>query len=264
MNYKNKVIWITGAASGIGRGLVMEYFNKNATIVASDRNEEELKKLKIELKASDSNFLIKPFDLTKTEVVDSLAKEVFDVLGRIDILINVGGISQRSLVVDTSMEIFRKVLEVNFFGTVALTKAVLPYMIKQGGGKIAGTSSIVGKFGFPLRSAYSASKHAIQGFMETVRAENVPNNIKVSVIIPGRVQTNISLNALTKDGTAHGKMDDGQAGGITVEKAAKTIVRGIEKNKPEILVGAKELLMVHIRRFFPRIAYRMASKIKAT
>ncbi len=264
MDYTNKVVWITGAASGIGRGLVLEYFKYNATIIASDRNEEELKTLKTSLNGNENNFIIIAFDLTQTENISELVKTVIEKTSHIDILINVGGISQRSLTVETSMEIYRKIFEVNFFGTVALTKEVLPYMIKQGGGKIVGTSSIVGKFGFPLRSAYSASKHAIHGFMETVRAENINNNIKVSVLIPGRVQTNISLNALTKEGVAHGKMDDGQAGGITVEKAASTIRMGIEKNKNEILVGAKELLMVHIRRFLPRLAYKLVTKVKST
>lgn len=264
MDYTNKVVWITGAASGIGRALVIEYSKYNAIIIASDRNEKELIALKSVVNGNDKNFIIKPFDLTQTENIIELVKSVIDKTSHIDILINVGGISQRSLTVETSMEIYRKIFEVNFFGTVALSKAVLPYMIKQGGGKIAGTSSIVGKFGFPLRSAYSASKHAILGFMETLRAENVNNNIKVSVLIPGRVQTNISLNALTKEGVAHGKMDAGQAGGITVEKAAITIRKGMEKNKNEILIGAKELFMVHIRRFFPRLAYKLVTRIKST
>ena len=264
MDYKNKVVWITGASSGIGKGLVLEYFKRRATIIASDRNEEGLKELKNSINGTDENFIIKPFDLMKTENISEIVDSVIQQTKKIDILINVGGISQRSLTVETPMEVYRRIFEINFFGTVALTKAVLPYMIKQGGGKIAGTSSIVGKFGFPLRSAYSASKHAIHGFMETVRAENVKNNVKVSVLIPGRVQTNISVNALTKEGIAHGKMDDGQAGGITVEKAAITIRKGIENNKNEILVGAKELIMVHIRRFLPRLAYKLVTTIKST
>jgi short-subunit dehydrogenase len=135
-------------------------------------------------------------------------------------------------------------------------------MIKNGGGNIAVTSSIVGKFGFPYRSSYSATKHALQGFFESLRAENTNNNIQVSIIIPGRVQTNISINAIDKDGKAHGKMDDGQDSGITSEKAAKIICKNLKREKKEILVGGKELLMVHIRRFLPRLYYYMSSRIK--
>ena len=264
MDYKNKVVWITGASSGIGKGLVYEYFKKNAIIIASARNKKALSELKTSLKANDKNFIIATFDLSQTQNIATLVEEVISKTKKIDILINVGGVSQRSLTAETSMEVYRKIMEINFFGTVALTKEVLPYMIKQGGGKISATSSIVGKFGFPLRSAYSAAKHALHGFMETVRAENVENNIKVSVIIPGRVTTNISVNALTKDGVAHGKMDEGQADGITVEKTAQAIFKGIEKNKNEILIGGKEMLMVHFRRFLPRLAYKLAAKVKAT
>ena len=135
-------------------------------------------------------------------------------------------------------------------------------MIKNGGGQIAVTSSIVGKFGFPYRSSYSATKHALHGFFESLRAENKQNNIQVSIIIPGRVQTNISLNAINKDGKTHGKMDDGQDSGIPAEKAAKIICRNLKMHKKEILVGGKELLMVHIRRFLPRLYYYLSSRIK--
>jgi dehydrogenase/reductase SDR family member 7B len=166
------------------------------------------------------------------------------------------------LVTETPIENTRLIMEVNFFGVVALTTAVLPHMIANGGGQLAGTSSLVGKFGFPYRSAYSASKHAIHGFFETVLAENSKHNVKVSVLIPGRIQTNISKFAIDKDGREHGKMDPGQANGISSEKAAKIILNGLKREKKEILVGSTELLMVHIRRFFPALYYRMAARIK--
>jgi len=266
MNKTNnkKVIWITGASSGIGKGLVIEYFKQNATLIVSARNEKALLDLRSELNGNEQNFIIAPFDLAKTETISELVANVFDKVERVDILINVGGQSQRSLASETQMEVYRQIMEVNFFGTVALTNAVLPYIIKQGGGKIAATSSIVGKFGFPLRSAYSAAKHALHGYLETVRAENVSNNIKVSVIIPGRINTNISINSLTKEGNVYGKMDQGQADGMSVEKAALSIYKGIERNKNEILVGGKELLMVHFRRFLPFLAYKLAAKVKST
>jgi short-subunit dehydrogenase len=166
------------------------------------------------------------------------------------------------LVSETPLFIDRKIFEINYFGAVALTKAVLPGMIKNGGGHISATSSLVGKFGFPYRSAYSASKQALHGFFESLRAENIKNNIKVSIVIPGRVKTNISVNAIDKDGKKHGKMDEGQDSGITAEKAAKIICRNLKRNKKEILVGGKELIMIHIRRFLPRLYYFLSSRIK--
>ncbi len=261
---KKEVVWITGASSGIGKGLVIEYFKAGFRLLVSARNEAALLELQKELNAESADFQIITFDLANTQNIQEKVDKAMSFFNRIDVLLNVGGLSQRSLTVETPIEIYRQIMEVNFFGTVALTNAVLAYMLKQGGGTICGTSSIVGKFGFPLRSAYSASKHALHGYFETLRAENQKNNIKVSVIIPGRINTNISVNALTKTGSSHGKLDEGQANGMSVEKASKIIFKGIEKHKTEILVGGKELIMVHLRRFLPKIAYRMAAKVKPT
>jgi short-subunit dehydrogenase len=135
-------------------------------------------------------------------------------------------------------------------------------MIANGGGQIAVTSSMVGKFGFPYRSAYSASKHALHGFFESLLAENSKNNILVSVLIPGRVQTNISKYAIDRDGKEYGKMDPGQANGISAEKAARQIIRGLQREKKEIPVGGSELIMVQIRRFFPALYYKLATRIR--
>jgi short-subunit dehydrogenase len=137
-------------------------------------------------------------------------------------------------------------------------------MIKQQSGHILATSSISGRFGFPLRSAYSASKQALHGFFETLYLENKKNNIRASVIIPGRVRTSISLHALNSEGKEHGKLDDGQAGGVTPQKAAQTIIKGIRRNKREILVGKGELTMLYIRRYFPWLFFRIADKISST
>jgi len=177
-------------------------------------------------------------------------------------LLNIGGISQRALIKETPLWLDRKIMEINYFGTIALTKAVLPHMIAGGGGHIAATSSISGRFGFPLRSAYSASKQALHGFFETLLLEHGKDNIRVSVLIPGRVQTMISLHALTATGEAHGKMDRGLAGGVTPAKAAEQIIRGLRRNKREILVGSSELLMLKIRKYMPALFFRIAGKIE--
>ncbi len=264
LNYKDKTVWITGASSGIGKALAKKFSTEGANIILSSRNISELEILKSEIESSNCEVYIEVIDLTNqgqfTEIVDRVIKK----FNSIDLLINNGGISQRSLVEETPLDVDRKLMEVNFFGTVALTKAVLPYMLKVGYGQIAVVTSVVGKFGFPLRSAYSASKHALQGFFDTLRAETQERGVSVSIIIPGRIKTNISVQAIVADGSTHGKMDEGQDKGMGVEEAADKILKGLKNNKKEILVGRKELIMVNIRRFFPFLYYRMVSKIKAT
>ncbi|OFX88804.1 MAG: short-chain dehydrogenase [Bacteroidetes bacterium GWF2_33_16] len=264
MFYKNKVVWITGASSGIGEALVYELAKQHAIIIISSNQLDELQKVKANCDKINAECYVLFLDVTNVEKIDQALQEIIQKYGRIDVLINNAGISQRSLVIETPIEIDRKIMEINYFGSVLLTKAVLPYMIKQNSGYIAVTSSISGKFGFPLRSAYSAAKHAQHGFFETLRSEVYLNNIKVLIAFPGRVQTNISLHALTKDGTPHGKMDEGQNTGITSEKCAKQYLRAIEKDKKEVLIGSTELLMVYIHKFLPRLFYKLARKINPT
>lgn len=262
MNFTGKTIWITGAASGIGKAVVLDLSKENTHLILSDINKKGLDEVALECKKNGSTSQVIPIDLSDEKSVALAAKKVTDQNIKIDCLYQFAGISQRALVNETPLFVDRKIFEINFFGAIALTKAVLPGMIKNGGGQLAVTSSIVGKFGFPYRSSYSATKHALHGYFESLRAENKQNNIQVSIIIPGRVQTNISLSALNKEGHAHGKMDDGQDSGIPVDKAAQTIIRNLKKNKKEILVGAKELIMVHIRRFIPSLYYYLSSRIK--
>jgi len=264
MFFKNKIVWITGASSGIGEALVYELAKQNAIIIISSNQENELNRVKENVEKTSSKCFIQYLEVTDIEGIRLATTQIINQFGRIDVLINNAGISQRSYIVETSIELDRKIMEINYFGTIALTKAVLPYMIKQNFGYIAVTSSISGKFGFPLRSAYSAAKHALHGFFETLRSEVYNNNIKVLIAFPGRVQTNISLHALTKDGTAHGEMDKGQSGGITSEKCAIQYLKAIEKDKKEVLIGSIELLMVYIHKFFPNLFYKLARKIKST
>lgn len=161
------------------------------------------------------------------------------------------------------MAVIRKVMDIDFYAPVVLTKSILPRMIKQGGGQLVVTTSIAGRFGFPMRCAYSSAKHALYGFFETVQAENYKDNIRVTIVCPGRVRTNISLHALERDGRQHGKMDAGQAGGISPERAARIIVRAIYRRRREVLVGSNELLMAHIKRFFPELCAILSRKIKS-
>jgi dehydrogenase/reductase SDR family protein 7B len=260
--FEGKIVWITGASSGIGECLVYSFIKRGATVIASSNEPAELERVKLNCGDFSGNVHCVPFDLSDTSGIDKTVREQVDRTGKIDYLLNIGGISQRATIEETPLWLDRKIMEINYFGTIALTKAVLPYMIKQRSGHILATSSISGRFGFPLRSAYSASKQALHGFFETLYIENKKFNIRSSVIIPGRVRTKISFRALDSEGREQGKMDPGLAKGISPEKAAETIIRGMLRNKREILVGSTELIMLFIRRFLPALFFRLAEKIK--
>lgn len=259
-----KNAWITGASSGIGEALVYEFINRGASVIISSNDASGLERVKNACGEKSARVTCVPFDLSETGEITTLVDNLMSSIEKIDFLLNIGGISQRARVDETPLWIDRKIFEINYFGTIALTKAILPYMIRQKSGHIVATSSISGRFGFPLRSAYSASKQALHGFFETLYLENKANNLRTSVLIPGRVRTNISFHALDPNGKENGKMDDGLDRGITPEKAAKIILRGIQRNKREILVGGGELIILHIRRIWPWLFFRIADKIKST
>jgi short-subunit dehydrogenase len=264
MQFTNKIVWIAGASSGIGESLVYAFISEGATVIASAPFIDQLNQVKENCGDKKDFCEVLSLDMLQPGNFPELAEKVIQEFKRIDILIHVAGISQRALVQETEMETVRKIMEINFFGAVALTKAVLPVMLEQGAGQIAAVSSIVGKFGFPLRSIYSASKHALHGFFESLQAENLKNNIHVTMIIPGRVKTEISLNAVTGDGKAWGKNDPGQEGGISTKKASKIILKGLFRKKKEVLVGGKELTLVYVKRFLPGLFWKMVNKVKST
>ncbi|MFL5765827.1 MAG: SDR family oxidoreductase [Bacteroidia bacterium] len=258
----DKVVWITGASSGIGEALAGAFASEGAKLVLSARRKEELERVKTALRLNDNNCLILPFDLNDSSGVAAMTQQVIAKFGRIDILVNNGGVSQRSLTKDTPLEIDRKIMETNFFGTVALTKAVLPEMLKRKSGNIIVISSVAGKFGFYLRSAYSASKHALHGFFESLRMEVYNDNIKVLIVCPGKIRTNISFNAVREDGSRHNVMDKSQDAGLSAEECAKQILDALKKNKKEILIGGKETRAVWVKRMFPSLFDNMIRKQK--
>jgi len=262
--FTGKVAWITGASSGIGESLGYEFIKRGAIVIASSNDQPGLERVKTACNDRSTMVYCVPFDLAETSEIGITVDKQINKLGRIDFLLNIGGISQRARIDETPLWLDRKIFEVNYFGTIALTKAILPYMIRQQSGHVLATSSISGRFGFPLRSAYSASKQALHGFFETLYLENKKSNIRSTVIIPGRVSTSISFHALDSEGKEHGKMDEGQAKGISPQKAAEIIIKGILKNKREILVGKNELILLHIRRYLPWLFFRIADKIKST
>lgn len=264
MVINKKTIWITGASSGIGEACAYLYARQGANLILTATRADRLAEVARECVRLGGECAILPYDLSDLAHIDGMTDEAIAAFGKIDIIFLNAGISQRSKILETDGKVDEKIMAVNFFAPLRIAKRLLPEMIKQGGGTIAVTSSISGKFGFPLRSAYAASKFALYGFFETLHAEYYDQNIRVVMVCPGRVKTNISYNALEADGRKHAQMDDGQNNGISAEKAAKKIVKAIEKRKAEVLVGGKELLMVYIKRFFPGLARKMVRKIKAT
>ena len=262
MEFSGKTIWITGATSGIGKAVAIELSKEKTHLILSGRNENALTEISRICKKNGSKITAVPFDLGDEESINSAWEMVKTAGLKIDALYNFGGISQRALANETPLFVDRKLFEVNYFGTIALTKLVLAQMIENGGGHLAATSSPVGKFGFPYRSSYSASKHALHGFFESVMAENKSNNIRVSMMIPGFINTNISVNAVNNKGEAHGKLDSNQAKGMSAETCARILCKGLRKEKKEIYAARKEILMIYFRRFLPRLYYYLASRVK--
>lgn len=260
MFFTDKVIWITGASSGIGEALAKAFAAEGAKLVLSSRRKGELERVKKECKLTDENCLILPLDLGNTSQIDSLTKNVIDKFHRVDMLVNNGGISQRSLAKETPLEIDRKIMEVNFFGQIALTKSVLPFMLKQKSGHIVVISSISGKFGFWLRTAYSSSKHALHGFFESLRLETEADGIKILIAVPGKIHSNISIHALKNDGSKHNEMDKSQQEGMPAVECAAIILEAIRNNQEEILIGGREIKAVWIKRHFPKWFGRIIRK----
>lgn len=260
-NLKEKVVWITGASSGIGEQLAYKFAREGASLVLSARNAEKLEQVKKTCLLTTSKCWVHPVDLLNISQLEEVVLNVLTQTARIDILINNAGRSQRSLAKETPLENDRSIMELNFFSVVALTKLVLPQMLKNHAGHIVVISSISGKFGFPMRTAYTASKHAVQGYFEALRAELIHDNIKVTIVSPGRIRTNISINALTHNGFSYNKMDKGQTNGMAPEVCADKIVKAVKKDRKELLVGKNEIIMVYIRRFLPILYHKIVTKI---
>lgn len=259
----NKRVWITGASGGIGKEMAIQMANAGAKLILTARSVEKLEALKESLDGDEH--LICPMDLSKTEEIPGTVDKVITKVETIDILVNNAGISQRSLVKDTHLEVDRKIMELDYFSKVTLTKSLLPHMIKNQGGLIISISSVAGKIGTPMRSAYCAAKHALIGFMDALRAEVHTNNIKVMVVTPGSVQTDISKNALEGDGKKHNITDPMIANGIPVDVCVKKIIKGIQDETPELMIAQRrERMAVYVRRFFPALLFKMMTKLQAT
>ncbi|WP_291720685.1 SDR family oxidoreductase [Bernardetia sp.] len=261
--FKNKIIWITGASSGIGEELVyaLSNLNQNTKIIISARRTEELERVK-NTSQNKENIAVLPLDLAKSDFEQKTAAAI-SFFGKIDILVHNGGISQRSYIKDTKMEVYRRIMEVNYFGYVGLTQAILPHFVEQQNGHFVVISSVLGKLSTPMRGAYASSKHALYGFFDGLRAEFYKDSIKVTMIAPGFIRTNVAINALTESGDKFAKMGKNTGKGYPADKCASQILKAIKNQKKETYVGkpfGKERLGLYVRRFFPNLFFKIARK----
>lgn len=259
--FSNKVIWITGASSGIGEALAYAFADKGAKLILSSRREEELERVKKACSNSDQVKIL-PLDLLDVALLEKKTEDAIACFGQIDIMVHNGGISQRSKVVDTSLDTHRKVMELDYFSYIAITKALLPHFFERKTGNLVVVSSVMGKIGTPMRSAYAAAKHALHGYFDCLRAEVSADNIKITIITPGYIQTNVNINAMAKDGKPLGVQGKNIANGLTAEKAAKQILKAVANERYESFIGkpGMEKLALWLNRFFPNLVIRLAPK----
>ena len=261
-DFTDKVIWITGASSGIGEALAYALSARGARLILSSRRADELERVR-KACANPDQARVLPLDLIDISSFKAKTTEAIGVFGWIDVLVHNGGVSQRGLVTETLMEVQRKVMELDYFSYVALTQEVLPHFIQRRAGQFVVVSSVMGKIGTPLRSAYAAAKHALHGFFDCLRAEVSPMGIGVTILTPGYVRTNIAQHVVTKDGSPMGKVSANIEKGLAADKAATQIVRAIRRRKFEAYIGkmGPERMALWMNRWFPGILVRMAPKL---
>ncbi len=255
---KDRVVWITGSSSGIGEALAYAFADKGAKLILSGRKEQELHRVAETIGSEKVKIL--PFNLSDTENAKEVVNRAISMFRHIDILVNNAGVSQRSLIAETDFSVDKKLIDVNYFGTIALTKALLPHFLSRKSGQFVVVTSLMGKFGSPYRSSYCAAKHALHGFFDVLRMEHEKDNVKVTILCPGFVQTNVAKNALTANGSLQHEDDEKTKNGMPAKVFAKKAVRAIESQKFEAYIGRKETFGVLLKRFFPKLLHKVVLK----
>ncbi len=250
LNMNNKVIIITGASSGIGKALVELYYHKGALVVMAARNLEKMNDVIRQLNATKDRILAVQADVSKEEDCKILIEKAIEKFSSIDVLINNAGISMRALFEYLDLNVIRKVMDINFWGTVYCTKYALPYLLKSKG-SVVGVSSVAGYKGLPGRSGYSASKFAMHGFLEVLRIENLKKGLHVLVACPGFTSSNIRFTALGKDGSQQGETPLNEDKLMTSEEVAKHIYHAVLKRKRDIVLTGLGRTTVFMNKFFP-------------
>ena len=260
MEFKNKTALITGGGTGIGEAMAYQYAMKGTNVILTGRRQEVLEKVQKKCIELGVNAWCKTVDVEKPESIDELVAWVRSEGHQIDFLLLNAGISQRALTLETDISVDRRLMEVNYFGGIYLVKSLKDMFIERGV-HIAVVSSVSGVFGFPVRSAYCASKHAIHGFYETIALEYP--QIKTTIIIPGRIHTDVSKNALDGNGKATGIMDPGQANGYDVNKCARKAIRAIARGKHQKVIGGFDTIMVPFYKYIPCLFRLIARNVSA-
>lgn len=256
--FDDKVLWITGASSGIGEATALAASREGATLILSARRQGALEALKERCK-NPGKVHVLPLDMALSEELPHKVEEALKLTGRVDIMVHNAGVSQRSLAAETSLDVDRRLMEINFFGVVALTRALLPHMHK--GGQIVVVSSVAGLVGTPLRSSYAASKHALHGFFESLRAETAHDELSITMVCPGYIATGISERALQGDGSQRGYRSKNEKTGMPPEVFARHFLKAIHQRKEEAYIGGMELAGIYLRRFAPRLLTRLIHRV---
>ncbi|HSG76479.1 MAG TPA: SDR family NAD(P)-dependent oxidoreductase [Burkholderiales bacterium] len=253
--------WITGASSGIGAALARALAARGASVILSGRNLEALEAVARDCRVS----LVLPFEATDFDKIPGIADQAWSWQGRIDALVNNAGVSQRSLATETAFAVYEKMIAVDLLGPIALTQALLPRMVKAGGGRVIAIASVAGLAGIPLRSAYCAAKHGLVGYHDAVRAENEHLGIQVHVIAPGSVRTDVSRNALTADGSKRGVSDKAIDNGMPPKEVAEEILKAVESGKRELILarGAEYEIPLQRRKDPDALFDRMSAMVRA-
>jgi dehydrogenase/reductase SDR family protein 7B len=255
--FRGKVVWITGASSGIGEALARHFAHAGSRLILSSRREKELDRVARSCSEAESVAVL-PLDLGQPELMGDVALRALDIAGAIDVMVHNAGVSQRSFAAETDYRVDEVLMRTNYLGPLALTKALLPSMRARRQGHFIVVTSVLGKFGLPGRSGYCASKHALHGFFETIRAELWRDGIRVTLVLPGWVRTNVSINALTGSGDANGKMEPGTASGVSPDFCAERIISAAASGKAEVaVVQFTERAALYLSRYAPSLFRRI-------
>ena len=253
-------IWITGASSGIGRAMVDAYARRGARLVLSARRQAVLEAARDACPQPEAVRIV-TLDQDDVEGAARAAQQAIGVYGGLDLVVFNGGLSQRSLAKDTAVSVDERLMRVNYLANVAMTKAILPQLVAQPSARIAVVSSLVGVIGSPYRSGYAASKHALHGFFDSLRAE-LPEHVGVTILCPGFVKTEVSVNALTGDGSALGQMDDAQANGLSADRFAEQAIAAIAAGRREVYIAGPERRAILLQRWAPGLLARILRRAK--
>jgi len=250
--FEGKVVWITGASSGIGRSLALAFHRRGAKLVLSARREDNLEDVG-QMCGGDGVVHLLPLDLANLEGLAERAQYALSFEGAIDYMVHNAGVALRDLAVETDMNVDREIMATNYLGPIAITKTILPSMLQRGSGHFVVMSSLSGKYGSPRLSAYSASKHALHGFFESLRSEVHARGIRITIVVPGFIRTPITVNALQGNGQAYGKMLSVHEKGMDPDECASRTLRAVARHKEEVLIGGPEIYSVYLKRFFPSL-----------